>query len=224
MLTYLAISLSFPSANAPSVTTVKWPSLEPFTKVKGHQHLLQGRRAVYGFIKENRNQFPVEKMCRVLKVSASGYYYWLHHPVSLRELEEQELAAKVKEVYQQSKCRYGSPRISFELREQGIQASRPRVARVMQKHQIQSIVRKRYRVQTTNSSHTYAVAENHLARDFQAAGPAEKWVSDLTYIRTREGWLYLTVVLDLADRKVVGWALSDTIEAEATTVAAFQMA
>ncbi len=163
-------------------------------------------------------------MCSVLKVSSSGFYYWLKHPVGRRELKEQEFVEQIKEVYQQSKCRYGSPRISFELREQGIRASRQRVARVMQKHQIQSIIRKRYRVQTTDSSHLYTVAENYLSRDFQAARPAEKWVSDLTYIRTREGWLYLTVVLDLADRKVVGWALSETMEAEMTTVAAWQMA
>jgi len=77
----------------------------------------------------------------------------------------------------------------------------------MQEHQIQSIIRKKYRVQTTDSSHAYTVAENHLARDFQAVRPAEKWVSDLTCIRTLEGWLYLRIVLDLADRKVVGWAL-----------------
>ncbi|WP_317175574.1 IS3 family transposase [Pontibacter beigongshangensis] len=168
-------------------------------------------------MKEQRHQFPFEKMCRVLQVSASGYYYWLHHPVSLRELKEQDIVAQIKEVYQQSKWRYGSPRISVELREQGVRASRPRVARLMQKHQIQSVIRKKYRVQTTDSSHTYTVAENHLARDFQAVRPAEKWVSDLTYIRTREGWLYLTIVLDLADRKVVEWALSETMEAETTT-------
>lgn len=163
-------------------------------------------------------------MCRVLQVSASGYYYWLDHPISLRELKEQQLVAQIKEVYQQSKGRYGSPRISFELREQGIRASRPRVARLMQKHQIKSIIRKKYRVQTTDSNHMYTVAENHLSRDFQAVRPAEKWVSDLTYIRTREGWLYLTIILDLADRKVVGWALSETMEAGTTTVAAFKMA
>jgi len=163
-------------------------------------------------------------MCRVLQVSASGYYYWLHHPVSLRELKEQQLVEQIKEVYRQSKSRYGSPRISFELREQGIRASRPRVARVMQKHQIQSIIRRKHKVQTTDSSHTYTVAGNHLSRDFQAVRPAEKWVSDLTYIKTGEGWLYLTVILDLADRKAVGWALSDTMEAESTTVAAWQMA
>jgi len=160
----------------------------------------------------------------VLQVSASGYYYWLKNPVSLREQNEQELVEQIKQVHEQSKYRYGSPRIAVELQQQGVCVSRPRVARMMQKHRIQSIVRKKYRVQTTDSGHAYIVAENHLSRDFQAARPAEKWVSDLTYFRTGEGWLYLTVVLDLADRKVVGWALSETMEAEATTVAAWQMA
>lgn len=163
-------------------------------------------------------------MCKALRVSVSGYYYWTQHPISLREQKEQELVGQIKQVYKQSKCRYGSPRIAAELKEQGVNVSRPRVARMMQKHQIQSIVRKKYREQTTDSSHAHPVAENYLSRDFHAARPAEKWVSDLTYIRTGAGWVYLTVVLDLADRKVVGWALSETMEAEATTVAAWQMA
>ncbi|AKD05002.1 IS3 family transposase [Pontibacter korlensis] len=94
----------------------------------------------------------------------------------------------------------------------------------MQKHQIQSIVRIKHRVNTTDSNHSLTLAENHLNRDFTAARPGQKWVSDLTYIKTEEGWIYLTAVLDLADRKVVGWALSETMEAEATTVAAFRMA
>ncbi|MFD2515935.1 IS3 family transposase [Pontibacter locisalis] len=190
---------------------------------KGLQHLLQGRRAVFGFINEHRCQYPVEKMCRVLRVSISGFYYWLKYPVGLRERKEQQLLASVKEVYQQSKCRYGSPRISFKLRDQGIRASRPRVARLMRKHHIKSIVRRKHWVQTTDSNHVFTVAENHLNRDFAAERLGEKWVSDLTYINTGEGWLYLTAILDPADRKVVGWALSETMEAESTTVAAFRM-
>lgn len=157
----------------------------------------------------------------MLKVSISGFYYWLMHPVGLRERKEQQLLASVEEVYRQSKCRYGSPRISFE---QGIIASRPRVARLMRKHHIRSIVRKKYRVQTTDSKHAFTVAENHLNRVFTTERLAQKWVSDLIYIKTQEGWLYLTAVLDLADRKVVGWALSESMEAEATSMAAFQMA
>jgi transposase InsO family protein len=94
----------------------------------------------------------------------------------------------------------------------------------MRKHAIRSIIRKKYRVQTTDSNHGFAIAENYLDRNFSATRLAEKWVSDLTYIKSQEGWLYLTAVLDLADRKVVGWALSETMEAEVTSVAAWRMA
>lgn len=163
-------------------------------------------------------------MCNVLRVSTSGFYYWLKHPVGARELKEQQMVGQIKRIHEQSKCRYGSPRISFELKGQGIRASRPRVARLMRKYHIRSIVRKKYRVQTTDPNHAFTVAENHLNRDFIAEKLGEKWVSDLTYIKTGEGWLYLTAILDLADRKVVGWALSETMDAESTTVAAFQMA
>lgn len=163
-------------------------------------------------------------MCKVFKVSSSGYYYWLQHPVSLRESKQDDLLVEINKIYQKSHGRYGSPRITVELKMHGINASRPRVARLMRKAHIQSIVRKKYRVQTTDSNHTYALAENLLNRDFSADRLAEKWVSDLTYIRTMEGWLYLTTILDLADRKVIGWALSDTMKAEQTTVAAWKMA
>ena len=163
-------------------------------------------------------------MCQVLGVSISGYYYWLKQPMGLRACKEQQLLVAVRKVYQQSDGRYGSPRIAVELQQQGILASQPRVARLMRKHAIQSIIRKKYRVQTTDSNHGFAIAENYLNRDFTATRLAEKWVSDLTYIKTQEGWLYLTAVLDLADRKVVGWAMSQTMEAEMSTVAAWQMA
>jgi putative transposase len=163
-------------------------------------------------------------MCQVLRVSISGYYYWLQHPIGLRASKEQQLLAAVKKVYHQSDCRYGSPRIAVDLREQGIPVSRPRVARLMRKHSIRSIIRRKYRVQTTDSNHGYAIADNYLNRDFSATRLAEKWVSDLTYIKTQQGWLYLTAVLDLADRKVVGWALSETMEAQVTSVAAWRMA
>ena len=168
--------------------------------------------------------FPVEKMCRVLGVSTSGYYYWLKHPVGIRASRQQRLLSAITRVYRQSKRRYGSPRVTTELQAQGIAVSRPLVARLMQKAGLRSVVSKKYRVQTTDSSHPHPVAANHLNRDFAASRPGCKWVSDLTYIRTGEGWLYLTAILDLYDRKVVGWALSPTLEAEASSVAAWQMA
>lgn len=146
-------------------------------------------------------------MCSVFKVSSSGYYYRLHHPVSLRASKQNELLMQIEKIHRKSKCRYGSPRIARELKVQGITASRPRVARLMRKAHIRSIISKKYRVQTTNSKHLYALAENLLNRDFSADKLGQKWVSDLTYIKTVEGWLYLTTVLDLADRKVIGWAL-----------------
>jgi transposase InsO family protein len=163
-------------------------------------------------------------MCKVFKVSSSGYYYWLKQPVSLRKSKQDELLVEINKIYQKSKCRYGSPRITIELKMNGIKTSRPRVARLMRKAHIRSIVRKKYRVQTTDSNHGYALAENLLNRDFSADKLAEKWVSDITYIPTGEGWLYLTSIMDLADRKIIGWALSDTMKAEQTTVAAWKMA
>jgi transposase InsO family protein len=159
-----------------------------------------------------------------MKVSVSGYYYWLKHPVSSKTIKEEKLLVDIHKIYDNSKKRYGSPRITSELREQGIQVSRPCVARLMRKANLKSIIRKKYRVQTTDSKHDYAISENHLNRDACVQAIGQKWVSDLTYIRTGEGWLYLTVILDLADRKVVGWAMSDNMKANDTTIAAWKMA
>ena len=135
-----------------------------------------------------------------------------------------ELLRGIKQVYQQRNGRYGSPSMTVELKAQGVMTSRPRVARLMQKIGIRRIIRQKHRVPTTDSNHRYPVAENHLNRDFSAERLAPKWVSDLTYIQTGEGWLYRTAILDLADRKVLGWALSNTMAAEVTRVAAGQMA
>lgn len=163
-------------------------------------------------------------MCKVLKVSSSGYYYWRKHPIGIRQQNQNQMVSHIQRVHNQSKCRYGSPRIADELREQGVKASRNRVARLMKKAGIRSIIYKKYRVQTTESEHDYPVAKNLLNREFSADKPGQKWVSDITYIATGQGWLYLTAILDLADRKVVGWAMSDTLKAVDTTVAAWRMA
>ena len=160
----------------------------------------------------------------MLKVSSSGYYYWRKHPVGARQLKQSQLLDDIRQVHAQSQSRYGSPRIADELRERGVKASRNRVARLMRKAAIRSIMYKKYRVQTTDSTHDYPVAKNLLNREFRADKPGQKWVSDITYIPTGEGWLYLTIVPDLADRKVVGWALSDSLKAADTSVAAWRMA
>lgn len=162
-------------------------------------------------------------MCRVFRVSNSGFYYWLKYPKGKRQVESTLLLEEIIKIHQESKKIYGSPRIAAKLAEKGIQASRPRVARVMRKAGIQSVIRKKW-VKTTDSDHSHPVAENVLNRNFSAERPGEKWVSDLTYIRTGAGWVYLTTVIDLADRKVIGWSLSDNMEAENTTVSALRMA
>jgi putative transposase len=115
-------------------------------------------------------------------------------------------------------------RIADALREQGVKASRNCIARLMRKTGIRSIIYKKYRVQTTDSNHNYPVAKNLLNREFTADKPGQKWASDITYIATKEGWLYLTVILDLADRKVIGWAMSEGLKAVETSVAAWRMA
>lgn len=163
-------------------------------------------------------------MCRALGVSPSGYYYRLKHPISRRAAREQELLQAIAGVYSRSRRTYGTPRITAELRAQGITISRRRVAALMRKAGLKNPVHRKYRAPATGSPHSYPAVPNYLNRDFTATGPGRKWVSDLTYIRTGEGWLYLTVILDLFDRKIIGWALSRTPEAKTTSIAAWQMA
>ena len=142
-------------------------------------------------------------MCKVFKVSRSGYYNWLRSKPSKRNLENQLLLERIKGIYQDSKQRYGSPKIAMILNKDVKHASRVRIARIMRKAQIRSIIRQKFKV-TTNSSHQLPVCDNILNRDFKAQDLGEKWLSDITYIGTKEGWLYLTVILDLVDRKVIG--------------------
>lgn len=163
-------------------------------------------------------------MCNVLGVSCSGFYYWLKHPVGKRLADETKLLVQISQIHKDSKFRYGSPRVTAELNLMGIAASRPRVARLMRKANIKSIVRNKYRVKTTDSDHVYCPAENILNRDFYASETGQKWVSDLTYIQTGEGWIYLTIIMDLADRMIVGWAISETLDARQTSMAALKMA
>lgn len=162
-------------------------------------------------------------MCKVLKVSKSGYYKWLHKVPSARELRTIMLIKEIRSVYISSKGRYGSPRIAKELNMQGIKVSQVLVAKLMRGEQIKSIIRKQYRI-TTDSSHKYPVVENKLNREFTVIKENAVWVSDLTYINTAQGWLYLTTVIDLFDRKVIGWALSETMKARETVIPAFNMA
>lgn len=169
------------------------------------------------------NQYPVEMMCRVLKVSKSGYYAWRKRPESARAVENRKISTEIQKVFDQSNGTYGSPRVTEKLNADGRRVSRPRVARLMRKAHLRSRMARRF-VNTTDSKHEYKVAPNLLDRDFKPGRIRRAWVSDITYIHTAQGWLYLTVIIDLGDRKVIGWALSRSMHAVVTVVAAYKMA
>jgi putative transposase len=168
---------------------------------------------VYGLIHAERATIPVARACRVLEVSRSGYYQWLHAGPSERSIDDAVLAAEIKEVFHEHKGRYGAPRIRRALRRRGARPSKKRVARLMRVHGLRGHTPRRFR-KTTDSRHTKRIAPNLLARDFNAPAPNQVLAGDITYISTSDGWLYLAVLLDLYSRRVVGWALSDCIDTE----------
>ncbi len=166
----------------------------------------------YAMIKGNEDHFPVGMMCRLLSVSRSGYYSWKNRPFSGRDQANQELLTEIKRVFEDEKSRPGSPRISRRLQEEGKSASRHRVAKLMKDNGLRAKAAKKYKA-TTNSNHSLPVAPNLLEQNFTADAPDQKWVSDITYIWTEEGWLYLAVVLELYSRRVIGWAIGERMTA-----------
>jgi putative transposase len=169
-----------------------------------------------------REAFSVRRMCNLLEVSASGYYAWRERPPSQRAKANDALVKEIQAIHDQSHQTYGSPRVHAELVNRGFRVGKNRVARLMQAENIQS-QRKKKRQGTTDSRHNYPIAPNLLQQNFQAVIPNEKWLSDITYIPTAEGWLYLAAILDLFSRKIVGWAMEDHLESELVELA-FQMA
>ena len=164
-------------------------------------------------------------MCRVLSVSPSGFYAAQRRVPSTRARRDEALRLKVRAAHTKSRRRYGAPRVHAELQAQGEQVGKKRVARLMREDGLVARRRRRF-VRTTDSRHSHPIAANLLDRQFgveQVAGPNRVWVSDLTYVPTREGWLFLATVLDLASRRVVGWAMRETLEAE-LALAALRMA
>jgi transposase InsO family protein len=162
-------------------------------------------------------------MCKVLGVSRSGYYAWLKNNPTKRAEEDKELMNRIKDIHKKSHGTYGIRRVVEELKKYYVSVSRRRVARLMKEAGIRGIARRKFKA-TTDSMHSFPVAENLLGRDFSVERANEAWVSDITYIRTREGWLYLTVIIDLITRKVIGWSLSSTLSASDTVVRAWKMA
>jgi transposase InsO family protein len=154
-------------------------------------------------------------MCEVLEVSRSGFYAWLRTPESDRARSDRELLREIRIAFDRSRQTYGSPRLVVELNESGIPCSENRVARLMRRSGIRAVCKRKYRV-TTNSKHGYPVADNLLDRDFSADRPNTVWCSDITYIWTSEGWLYLAGVIDLHSRMIVGWSMGPRLTAELT--------
>ena len=177
----------------------------------------------YAFMAAYEQEFSLKRMSKVLGVSRSGYYAWKERSPSMREQVDEALLVDIRAVYQKSRKTYGSPRIHAYLRRKGHFCGRNRVARLMRQNQIVARKAHRHRPRTTQQHPGDRIAPNLLNREFSAAFPNQKWVSDITYIGTGEGWLYLAVVLDLYSRCVVGWAMGEQMDTELVE-GAWQMA
>lgn len=168
----------------------------------------------YGFIARHRTVWPTRPMCKVLGVSRSGFYEWLNRQPSRRALEDQRLLTLIRTSFTQSDSTYGSPRVWDDLSDWGERCSRKRVARLMRVSALKARVRRQRPPTDSGIRPEHCIAPNVLDRQFEAAGPNQKWVADFTYIRTGEGWLYLAVVLDLFSRRAVGWSMSAQMTAQ----------
>lgn len=160
----------------------------------------------YPFIHSQRGLHSLRMLCRVMKVATSGYYAWRKRERCTRDYENQRLLVEIKAIHKGSEKNYGSPRIYHALRKKGLSCSENRIARIMRDNGIRAKTTKKFKV-TTDSKHTMPVAENLLDREFEAKHPNAVWTSDISFVWTREGWMYLAVVLDLFSRRIVGWAL-----------------
>lgn len=175
-------------------------------------------------MKDHSHEYTVEKMCRVFGFGRSGYYDWLNRKPSKRAEQREILSTEIRLLHAHSKGRYGSPKITIDLRARGFIASRPRVARLMKALGLRSMISRKFKVCTTDSNHGFRISRNILDRKFTPKGPSQAWVSDITYIRTAQGWLYLTVIMDLYDRKIIGWSMSSSLQASETVIPAWRMA
>lgn len=164
----------------------------------------------YRFIQNYRSRFRVEKMCQVLEVSRSGFYAWLKREANQVRQEELKLFQLIRLIFNESRQTYGCRRLTKALKRQGVHVNRKKVARIMRENHIRPKTCRKFKA-TTNSKHGLPVAENLLNQNFKVNQPNQVWISDITYIRTGEGWLYLASVEDLCTREVVGWAMSETM-------------
>ena len=163
-------------------------------------------------------------MCKVFNLGRSGFYDWLNRKPSKRAQEREVILREVHKLHAESKGRYGSPKITRELRNNGFRVSRPRVAKIMKASNLKSIIVGKFKVCTTDSNHGFNISPNLLERNFTPESSSKAWVSDITYIKTKQGWLYLTAIMDLYDRKIIGWSMSASLKASQTVIPAWRMA
>lgn len=167
----------------------------------------------YAFMLQHERAFTVTGMARVLEVRRNAYYAWKARRANPKPARHPDLDQRVAALFKANKERYGAPRITEELRSEGKIISKKTVAKSLQRQDLKAKAKRKYKA-TTNSKHDLPVAPNRLAQDFSASAPDQKWVSDITYIRTREGWLYLCVVMDLYSRLIVGWSMRERLVQE----------
>jgi transposase InsO family protein len=176
----------------------------------------------FAFISTEKAGFPVRVLCRALEVTRSGYYAWTQRPLAARTQRDQQLIIQLRLVHAESRRTYGRPRLHRALRARGLCIGEKRVRRLMRAAQLVGRRRRRFQV-TTDSTHAHPLVANQLARRFAVAAPNTVWAADITALWTREGWCYLAVVLDLASRRIVGWAVRSTLET-ALVLAALHLA
>lgn len=174
----------------------------------------------FAWIQSHENDWPIELLCEVLNVTRGGYYDWIRQP-DLTPLEQRgkELLGRIRLVHESSRQTYGSPRVTAELNAGGMKVCRNTVAKWMRKSGLRPRRRRKFVPTTTDSNHGFPIAPNRLDRDFAASAPNRKWVCDLTYIWTDQGWLYLATVLDLYSRRIVGWSMQDHLKTSLTSQA-----
>jgi putative transposase len=177
----------------------------------------------FRFIEEYKDHWPIRLLCETLEVSPAGYYAWRQRPRSAQEQRQDTLLVEMRAIHVEFKARYGSPRMHAELVARGHACCVNTVAQLMRDHGIVAKSARKFRITTTDSNHDLPVAENLLDRQFDPSAANEVWLADITYIPTREGWLYLAAVEDLYSRKVVGWSMAEHMESR-LVVDALEMA
>lgn len=199
-------------------------TLQKFAILKNaHKNPLKRRVDIFLFIESNEKKYSIRRMCKMLGVCEMSYRRWKKGIIPERQIRINLLKEAVKSIFFECKERYGAYRITLELQSRGLKISRAKVSRYMNQLDLRCRRKKKFKI-TTNSFHNNFVSPNVLNREFNVDGPSKVWVSDITYIKIKEGFIYLTIILDLFDRKIIGWSLSNGMSSQRTTIPAFEMA